>query len=218
MLANQRITALRPTRRSPDRATVRVEGKVVATLSMKRIAELGLEVGQPWNDELAEQVAQAATFDRAMKKAMNRLGRRMLSRRQLDDKLRTLEFEQPVRQRVLDRLTELNLLDDEAFGRALIRDILLRKPAGPRLLQQKLFQKGIDRSLADRLVAEAVEPDDQVEQAVSLTRKRLRSMQRLDGMTRKRRLYGLLARRGFAPDTIDQAMRAVADELRDTDE
>lgn len=217
MLADQRITAITPTRRSVERATVRVAGKVVATLSTRRIAELGLEVGQPWDDALAQRVAEAATFDQAMKKAVNRLNRRMLSRRQLDEKLRGLEFEAPVRERVLDRLTELKLLDDEAFGRALVRETMGRRPAGPRLLQQKLFQKGIGRQLADRLIAEAVEPDDQVEQAVLLCRKRLRTMSRLDATARKRRLYGLLARRGFTPDTIEAAMRAVRAELADAD-
>lgn len=215
MLADQRITAIAATKRGPDRLAVRVERKTVAVLSAVRVAELGLEVGQPWNQALAQRVEEAVTFDQAMKRALNRLNRRAMSRRQLDGKLRELAFEAPVRERVLDRLAELNLLDDEAFGRAVVRETMARKPAGPRLLQQKLFQKGIERTLADRLIDEAVEPDDQVEQAVLLSRKRLGSMGRLDAVTRKRRLYGLLARRGFGPDTIDAAMRAVRDELAD---
>ena len=119
-----------------------------------------------------------------------------------------------MRERVLDRLESLKLLDDEAFGRMVIRSELSRKAAGPRLLSQKLWQKGIDRKLAERLIAEAVRPGDQTEEATELARRRLRTMARLDPAARKRRLYGLLARRGFGPDTIDAVMRALAQELR----
>ena len=50
--------------------------------------------------------------------------------------------------------------------------------------------------------------------AVELARKKLRGMQRLDLDTRKRRLYGLLARRGFNPDTISSVMAELADEIQ----
>lgn len=206
MLASRRITALRPTKRDPDRASIHVNGRVVATLSYRHISELRIEEGQVWDEALAQRVAETALYEKAMKRAMNRLNRRAMSRRQLDRKLTELEFDEPTRKRVLDRLESLSLLDDEAYGRAVVREAMSRKPAGPRLLQQKLYQKGIDRKLADRLIAEAVEPDDQVGKAVELAQRKLRSLSRFDAVTRKRRLYGLLARRGFGPETIGDAL------------
>lgn len=214
MLGEGRITAIAPTKRDPDRASIRVDAKHVATVSYKHVNQLGLHVGQAWTPELADQVAQAALYDKAMKRAMNRLNRRAMSRRELDRKLKELEFDEGTRERVLDRLTELNLLNDEAFGRAVVRETMSRKAAGKRLLQQKLFQKGIDRKLADRILDDSLDPEDQAAQALTLASKRLKSLARFDAPTRKRRLYGLLARRGFDPDTIDQTMRALAKDLR----
>ena len=126
------ITAIKPTKRNPDRATVRVGKRVVGTLLVRSIAQLGLRVGQPWDAQLEEKITSTSVYDKAMRQAMNRLNRRMLSSKRLDDKLRDLGYEPDIRQRVLDRLTELKFIDDEAFGRALIRDITLRKAAGPR--------------------------------------------------------------------------------------
>lgn len=210
-----KITSIRPTARNPQRATVRVGRRVVATLAMQRIEALGLAVGETWDEGLAERVAEAATEDQAMRKAMNRLNRRAMSRRDLDRKLRDLDFDEHVRQKVLDRLTELGYLDDEAFGRALIRETQRARAAGPRLLRQKLFQKGLDRTLIDRLLREARDAGEQddAERATALARQRLAQMQRLDPATRQRRLYGLLARRGFETDAIDAAMQAIRDEL-----
>lgn len=204
------ITALSPTKRDPSRVSIKVGRKHIATLSQKLVGELGLAVGQSWDDALADRVEAATVYDQAMRKALNRLNHRAMSRGQLDRKLRELEFDEPTRTAVLDRLAELRLLDDEAFGRALIRETLARKPAGPRLLQQKLYQKGLPRELIDRLVAEATaDSDDQREQATRFAETKLRSMQRLDLATRKRRLYGQLARRGFSPDVIRDVMEKV---------
>lgn len=207
-----RITALSPTKRDPSRLSIRVGRKHVAALSQKLADELGLAVGQPWDDAMAQRVEAAAVFDRAMRKALNRLNRRAMSRGQLDRKLRELEFDEPTRTAVLDRLTELRLLDDEAFGQALIRETLAQKPAGPRLLQTKLYQKGLPRELIDRLVADATaDSDDQRRQAMSFAESKLRSMQRLDAATRRRRLYGQLARRGFDPEVVRDVMERVVE-------
>jgi regulatory protein len=114
---------------------------------------------------------------------------------------------------VIERLSELDLLDDRAFGRALIRELTRAKPAGPNLLKQKLYAKGLDRQLIDELVADATaDLDEQADGATAFARKKARSMQHLDPDQQKRRLYGQLARRGFTPDAIRTAMDAV---LRD---
>lgn len=216
------ILAIKPTQRDANRATVRVgssqrkadgskrKGRVVATLTSRAIADMGLQVGQDWTPQLAKEIEAATGLDKAMRAAMNRLSRRSMSGWMVRDKLRTLGHEGHVIDAVIERLGELDLLDDEKFGRALIRDTLSRKPAGPALLKQKLYKKGIRGSLADRLVQEATgDPDGQREAAITFARKRAASMAHLDGATRKRRLYGQLARRGFDPDTIRWAMEAV---------
>lgn len=220
------ITAITPTARDPRRATVRAgrggpngkgKGKVVATLPTREIEALGLHVDQPWDDALAARVEQAVHVDKAMRKAMNRLNRRAMSRRDLDRKLSDLGFDEPTRERVLNQLAKLKYLDDEALGRSLIRETRRAKPAGPRLLRQKLFQKGLDRTLIDQLLAEVrADPDAEPEsEAVELARRRLAQMARLEPAARQRRLFGLLARRGFEPETINAALETLRDEIRE---
>jgi len=170
------------------------------------VASLGLKVGDAWSEALAKRVAQAATYDKALRAAMRRLDRRAMSTRQLADKLRTLGFEPSIIEQVTARLTELGALNDRAYGEALIREIQRGKPAGPRLLRAKLAQKGLDRALIDELLAEAAADDDPVACARSLAQRRLTALSRYDVPTRRRRLWGLLARRGFDSDVIEQAL------------
>ncbi|MFN3168165.1 MAG: regulatory protein RecX [Phycisphaeraceae bacterium] len=215
--AQETIVEVRPTQRDANRATIRVgvagaktKPRVVATLNSRSIADLDLRVGQAWTDALARRVEAGVGYDKAMRAAMSRLGRRSMSGWMLRDKLKTLGHASAVIDAVLERLAELDLLDDEKFGRALVRDVMARKPAGPALLKQKLYQKGIRGSLADRLIAEATaDGDEQRDAAIAFARKKAASMANLDRVVRERRLYGQLARRGFGPDTIRAAMDAV---------
>ena len=210
MADTSRISAIRPTQRDPNRATIKVDGRAVGTLSQKLIDDLGLAIGTPWDAALESRVAEAVLYDKAFRAATRRLARRAMSQDMIRRKLRDLEHPPAVIDAVLRRLEELDLVDDEAFGRALIRETVLAKPAGPMLLRQKLMQKGLDRQLIDALVREAtVDEQTQTDGAVDLARKKMRSLQRYDPATQKRRLYGHLARRGFTPDAIHDALEAV---------
>ncbi|MCC7145511.1 MAG: regulatory protein RecX [Phycisphaeraceae bacterium] len=204
-----RITALTPSRRNPLQTVIRVDGRSVATLSAKLVAELGLTVDMPYEPALAQKIEQAQSLDKAYRLAMRRLNRRALSQRELQRKLEDAGFTAALSQKVVHRLQSVGALNDRALGAALIRETIQRKPAGPHLLRAKLLRRGLDRKLIDELVATVRQSGQQVDQAAQLIQKRLPALSRLDRVTAKRRLWGLLARRGFEPDVIDQALRRV---------
>ncbi len=207
----RRITAITPTRRG-DRATIKVDGRAAVTLNLTTVDAMSLSVGDAVDEALLERLREAAAYDKAMRDAMNRINRRAMSTKRLDHKLAELGHGGNVRRRVLDRLTELGVLDDRALGEALIRETRRQRPAGPRLLKQKLIQRGIAVELAEELVRSGSDASEAAEQAADLARQRWRQLGRLEPTTRKRRVYGLLARRGFDSDAIDYAMRRLADE------
>lgn len=203
-----KVTKLQPTRRDPNRVMIRVEGKVVATLPRQVIDELGISVDIEWTESIAGRVDVAVDSDKARKYAMNALGRRALSCGELADRIKRRGHSQIVADRVVEELLERGYLDDLAYARAVIRSERARKPAGPALLRAKLFKKRVGRSVIDRAIAKADADYDEIGAAKALAERRLRTaaMQKADPETRKRRLWGLLARRGFNVDTIRAAM------------
>jgi regulatory protein len=207
------ITGIKATKRDATRLTVRVDGRVVATLPRAQIDLLGLQPGRPWDDDLIEQVERAVEMDKAHRQALSLLNRRAYSRMGLARKLRLKGYDAKLLDPILDRLTELGLLDDRAFGQAIVRELLRARPAGRRLIEAKLRQRGLDASLARELADEADEQSDPLEAARRLLQARAPSLARLEQRTQRRRLWGLLARRGFDPDIISQAMN----ELPETD-
>jgi len=212
------ITAIKPTRRDPNRASIHVDGKSAATLPLSMIEAMNLQVGTVWTAELERRVTRSAAEDKAYRQAMQRLNRRQYTARDLRQKLRRLEHDDATIDRVLQRLRELRLIDDERYGETLLREMQRSKPAGPKLMRAKLYQKGVDAKVIDRLVDEATDSDSQRDGALAFAEKKLRSLQRVDAVTRRRRLYGALARRGFDGDVISDVMEQLRDRLSDADD
>lgn len=202
------ITALKPTLKDPTRWSIKVGRKYVGTLPQTEIQEMDLQVGTPWTPQLAELVTHSATVDKIFRSAKFRLSRRMYSAANLALKLR-MSKHQPTPEvvaEVIGKCHDIGLLDDEVYGRALIRDIQLRKAAGPRLLQTKLMQKGLDHKLIEKLIRETAADRDDFDAAMDMARKKFKSLSRLPMQKARQRLYGQLTRRGFEYDTVSQVM------------
>jgi regulatory protein len=120
--------------------------------------------------------------------------------------------------RLLDRFEEVGLVDDEAFARSWVQSRQPGKGLARRALAQELRRKGVDDEVA-RVALDEVDPDDEVEAARTLVRRKLRTVARLDRDVAVRRLTGMLARKGY-PAGI--CFRVVREELaalgHDTDD
>jgi regulatory protein len=108
----------------------------------------------------------------------------------------------------IHRLSDLGVLDDEAFGRAWIESRDRARPRGERALRQELALKGIDRGLVDELVAER--PDEADDNAAErVLAKHAAALARVaDPRVRRQRAYALLARNGFDPAVCSSAARS----------
>ena len=110
---------------------------------------------------------------------------------------------------VLDRLTEVGLVDDVEFARAWLAGRWGRRPSGWRRLQQELRGKGIadaDMARAKELLTERGGAPDEVESAAKLIAQARRRYARLEPQVQRQRLYALLARRGYDGETIRRAL------------
>lgn len=140
---------------------------------------------------------------------LRRLSASPQTRSQLDGALATKGIPEDVRERVLDRFTDVNLIDDAAFSAAWVESRHTGRGLARRALGHELRQRGVDPTVADRAVEE-VDAEQEEQMARALVVKRLRSTRRLDPATRTRRILSMLARKGYAPGV---AYRIVREEL-----
>jgi regulatory protein len=118
---------------------------------------------------------------------------------------------QPDVDEAIERLRAAGLLDDANFAQQLARSKAVGAGLSRRRIQQELTKRGVARSTADRAV-EQVFGDEGIDEDASIervARKKLRTLAKVDEGTRKRRLYGFLARRGYDNDDIQRILRQV---------
>ena len=113
----------------------------------------------------------------------------------------------------IERLSELGMLDDDAFARAWVESRDRARPRGERAIRQELALKGVDRATVDLVLGERREaiaaiPVDDGETvspdrvaADRLIARNARALGRIvDPRQRRQRAYALLARNGFDPE------------------
>ncbi len=107
---------------------------------------------------------------------------------------------------VLDRFTEVGLINDEAFAREWVASGEHRM-RGKAVLRQELRQKGVDRDVAEAALAET-EVDDRAV-ALRFASRKARSLAQVPRDVAYRRLCGALGRRGFASSVIASVVSEV---------
>ncbi|MDQ1704596.1 MAG: regulatory protein [Frankiaceae bacterium] len=109
---------------------------------------------------------------------------------------------------VLDRFTEVGLVDDEAFATAWVDSRHVGRGLARRALSAELRQRGVDEQIVRDAVG-AVSADDEEAAARALATRRLPSMARLPRDTQVRRMVGILARKGFSQGLAMKVIREV---------
>ena len=153
----------------------------------------------------------------ARKILLDQLTGQARSRSELAGKLARKNVPEAVATRLLDRFEEVGLVDDEAFARAWVQSRQPGKGLARRALAQELRRKGVDDEVA-AVALDEVDPDDEVETARALVRRKLRTVVTLDRDVKVRRLPGMLARKGYPAGVCFRVVREELDRLGDDTE
>jgi regulatory protein len=140
--------------------------------------------------------------------ALRRLNAAPRSRAELAEDLRKRGIPEEAADEVLDRFTEVGLIDDAAYANAWVGSRHRGRGLARPVLRRELQAKGI----AAQLVEEALDVIDdaaEIDRARALAVRRLPSLIRLDAASRQRRLIGFLMRRGYPVGVAAQVTREV---------
>ncbi|WP_338155524.1 regulatory protein RecX [Arsenicicoccus dermatophilus] len=196
---------------SPAPGTARVGGGGGADRRGGRGTRRGRPAQEPPHTGAAAVDAEPDHEDVARQIVLRQLAMASRSRAQLAAKLRQRDCPEDVIERVLDRMTEVGLVDDEAYAGMLVRTRQATKGLARRALAHELRTKGIDQELAVAALEE-IDPDEERRVARRLVDKKLRTMGGLGADVQTRRLAGMLARKGYSGDVAYAVIRdAIAD-------
>jgi len=198
------ITAIDVQARNPRRVNVFLDGAFAFALSMEVATQANLQPGVALSDQNIAGLVAEGKWQKLYDATLNFLSyrprsedevRRYLSRRQTPPDLSA---------RLIARLTESRLLDDEAFARYWVENREAFSPRSGRALRAELRSKGVD----DSTIASAIEGDDS-DAAYRAAQKKARPLSTADRDTFRRKLLSFLMRRGFSYDTAREAVNRV---------
>lgn len=112
---------------------------------------------------------------------------------------------------VLDRFTEVGLIDDAAYARDWVESRQRGRGLARRALSQELRRRGVDGQDAAQAL-DTLDPEAELATARQLVARKLASTARLEPAARLRRLSGMLARKGY-PSAL--AFKVVREALGD---
>lgn len=202
--ARRRVDALRATAADPNLVEVRVAGRTEATLPRQRAEDLGIAEGTPWTPALAARVDRVAAEALARESALAFLAKRPWSAAALRERLVKAGHAEQAASAAVSAMVADGWLDDRAFASSRVGHHR-RKGAMPA------------EALAALLEADGVGERDAQEAAErgAATAKELRDEVRAAKRAKQSpaRVAGRLARRGFDPDTIRDALERAGYEL-----
>jgi regulatory protein len=216
-----RITRLkRHKRRERVRLFVDDEETPRAELALDLVVRAGLAVGDDLDPGELARLERDDQGYRARDAALTLLAQRARSRAELRRRLARKEIDGPAIDSTLAWLEERGWVDDATFAESFIRDRLRLRPRGRVGLLQELRRKGVDDAVAEAAVERVLgeEGVDEarlaLETAEAWARRNRAAVNRArrsrdERLRARRRLYGHLARRGFAPDAVRAAIAGV---------
>jgi len=205
------VTSITAAPRRTGRFDVLVDGLVAATLSLEAIERLQLSVGAIVDERLSAALAReasiVATYDRALNMIALRARASTELRRLLIRKGEAPEFVDAA----IERLSRAGFLDDASFAKQFARSKAVGAGLSRRRVQQELVRRGVARDVAEAAIAEVFDEEHVDEQGTleRVARKKMKSLERLDVVVQRRRLYAYLARRGYDSDDISRTLRKV---------
>jgi regulatory protein len=147
---------------------------------------------------LTSESAELSREEQARALCLRLLTARARTRAELEGQLTKRGYSDDVSARVLDRLTDVGLIDDSDFAEQWVRSRRVNAGKGKRALAAELRTKGVDNEVITAALADidAGAERERAEQLVSDKLRRERNTE--DEAKLTRRLVGMLARRGYS--------------------
>lgn len=163
-------------------------------------SEGGVAVDSAAGDGVAERQER-----RARNVSLAGLGRRDMSRWEIERLLRSRDLDEAAIAQEMERLESSGLIDDHALAEHIVQTRHERKGLGRQAIVAELRRRHIDQETIDAALV-GLDRDDEREVAFTLAEKRAQQLASYDHATASRRLSGFLQRKGYDASLVRDAV------------
>ena len=206
-----RIERIERSRHKRGRVLVFLAGGTLLKITEQELLDFGLRSGDELDDETLAGLKKAAGVSDVKATAADLVGKRAMSRRDLERKLRDKGANEAEARYAAEWLEAIGAIDDAAYAAALVRHCA-GLGYGPAKIRDKLYEKGVPRDLWEEAMEEAPENGEQIEKFLA---SRLRG--RTPDEKEKKRLVDALLRRGFPWGDVKAVMSRITQDYFEED-
>ena len=203
------VTRIAEQKRRPNRRNVHLDGGFAFGCNVNVIAKFRLREGMVLSEEQVRQIQLGEVKQECFDEAMHSLKSRLHSRAELYRKLMRREYGEAVVSAALDDLARLGYVNDEQFAKTKALSAAEHKHHGRRRAFLELLKAGVKGDVADKALDDVYDAHDSTAAARLLAEKQAPRLRKLEPMVARRRLVGMLQRRGFDYESI----KPVVDEV-----
>ncbi|WP_225046952.1 recombination regulator RecX [Lacticaseibacillus kribbianus] len=207
------ITSISAQKR-PGRYNIFLDGQYAFPVSETTLIQFMLAKGMVVDEKLEAAIKAAEVDAAANSLALDFLSHQMRTVAEVRRRLKKEELPESAIAPVIERLVDLNYLDDAKFARAFLHDNALMGSRGPKLVASALAQKGVPQPLIQAAIAEVPEAD-WATVATRVAEKAARQTQRKPLNDRRQKIRLALMQKGFDQDQSSAALAGL-DLTRDT--
>ncbi len=189
------------------------DNETQALLDKKTVIDNGLFVGQEIEKREFDSLLAESDYQRTFSRAVWYIEQGDVSKKALKTKLIRAKFSEENIEKVIFRLGELGLLNDEDFAERLA-ERLLSSNISKRAALSKMAAKGIDFSLAKEIL-DSAECSAQEQIRAVIDKKYKTKLSSPDGV---RKVFAALQRLGFGYSDIRDVLKAYSEELEYSEE
>ena len=186
-----RIDRIEASKHKRGRVLVFLEGGTLLKITEQELLDFGLRSGDELDEETLARLKKAAGVSDVKATAADLIGKRAMSRRDLERKLQEKGANEAEARYAAEWLEAIGAIDDAGYAAALVRHCASRG-YGPARIREKLYEKGVPRELWEDAMDEAPDNESQIE---CFLESKLHG--RVPDEKEKKRLVDALLRRGY---------------------
>ena len=202
-----KITRIENSKHVQERVLVFLEEGDPLRITGHELLQFGLYPGMDLSPQLVVQLQAAGQRSESRVKAAQLASGRMLSRKELTDKLSRKGIDPDTAEETADWLESLGAVDDAAYAGVIARHYAA-SGYGPGRVRQELQKRGVSRELWDDALSQLPDSADAIDRFLQ---------KKLSGRTPDRatlkKLSDALLRRGFSWSDIRPALNRLGEEI-----
>ncbi len=197
-----KITEISCCKKNKNRVNVYVDGEFAFALYLETVLQYGLKKDMDIAGLDLERIAEDDEEKFAMDAALKYIAYQMRSESEVFKKLKQKGVTGEPAEKAVLRLREIGYLDDVAYAETYAAE--LKERLGSRGIMRKLYEKGIDKELAEEVLHGM---GDFSITAAAQAEKLFEKYEGLDERKARQKVFQTLMRRGFEIEDIRQAVR-----------